>query len=143
MKKEKRNETTNTYLSGQNLVNEQKIVIGGENEETPEPDFDSGDTAVVTRQGRGKKKREVALVFDRYYEKAPRTALLLAARVLFCCALSVCSMMFVLNNFDMPIDLAAAGWACFGFTAAFSVLFLFVRKLVAIPIMAFMGVRIS
>lgn len=136
MKKEKRNETTNTYISGQNLVNEQKIVIGGENEETSELDFDSGDTAVVTRQGRGKKKREVALVFDRYYEKAPRTALLLAARVLFCCALSVCSMMFVLNNFDMPIDLAAAGWACFGFTAAFSVLFLFVRKLVAIPIMA-------
>lgn len=136
MGKEKRNETTEINFLGQDLVNEQKIVIGGKTEDIPEPDFDSGDTAVVTRQGRGKKKREVALVFDRYYEKAPRTALLLAARVLFCCALSVCSMMFVLNNFNMPIDTAAAGWACFGFTAAFSVLFLFVKKRVAIPIMA-------
>lgn len=136
MGKEKRTETTETNFLGQDFVNEQKIVIGGKAEDIPEPDFDSGDTAVVTRQGRGKKKREVALVFDRYYEKAPRTALLLAARVLFCCALSVCSIMFVLNNFDMPLDLAAAGWTCFGFTAAFSVLFLFVKKRVAIPIMA-------
>lgn len=132
----KRNETTENNFLGQDLVNEQKIVIGGKSEDIPEPDFDSGDTAVVTRQGHGKKKREVALVFDRYYEKAPRTALLLAARVLFCCALSVCSIMFVFTNFDMPINLTAVGWACFGFTAAFSVLFLFVKKRVAIPIMA-------
>lgn len=133
----KRNETTETNFLGQDLVNEQKIVIGGKaDDDISEPDFDSGDTAVVTRQGHGKKKREVALVFDRYYEKAPRTALLLAARVLFCCALSVCSMMFVLSNFDMPLNLAAAGWSCFGFTAAFSVLFLFVKKRVAIPVMA-------
>lgn len=132
----KRNEINETTVFGQGLVNEQKIVIGGKSEDISDPDFDSGDTAVVTRQGRGKKKREVALVFDRYYEKSPRTLLLLAARVLFCCALSVCSMMFVLTNFDMPIDLAAAGWACFAFTAAFSVLFLFVKKRLAIPIMA-------
>ncbi len=131
----KRNETIKDNIRGQDFVNEQKIVIGGKAEDIPEPDFDSGDTAVVTRQGRGNKKREVALVFDRYYEKAPRTLLLLAARVLFCCALSVFSMMFILSNFDMPIDLAAAAWASFGFTAAFSVLFLFVKKRIAIPIM--------
>jgi len=131
----KRNDTIKDNIREQDFVNEQKIVIGGKAEDIPEPDFDSGDTAVVTRQGRGNKKREVALVFDRYYEKAPRTLLLLAARVLFCCALSVFSMMFVLSNFDMPIDLAAAAWASFGFTAAFSVLFLFVKKRIAIPIM--------
>lgn len=140
MGKEKRtieaNDEIAENIAGQEFVGEQKIVIGGRADDIPEPDFDGADSAVVTRRGRGKKKREVALVFDRYYEKAPRTWLLLAARVLFCCALSVCSMMFVLNNFDMPLDLSAAAGACFGFTAAFSVLFLFVKKRIAIPIMA-------
>lgn len=129
---EQENENLNDLVSGQEFLTEQKIVIGGGTEDDPESlnEFDN----TLTEKARGKKKREVALVFDRYYEKTPRTFLLLAGKVLFCCALCVCSMMFVLTNFDMPIDLTAAAFICFGCTAAFSTLFLFVRKSIAIPV---------
>lgn len=83
-----------------------------------------------------KRKSEIVLVFDRYYEKPPNPMLLMLGRILLCCGITVCGMMFVLNNYDLPVDLLAAGAACFGFTAVFSALFMLVRKRIAIPVMA-------
>lgn len=117
--------------SGQYLVGEQKIVIGGA-EDDPET-LNEFDNAVADGGRRG-KRREIALVYDRYYEKAPKTFLLLAGKVLFCCALCLCSMMFLFENLDMPIDMTAAGIMCVGFTAAFSVTFMFVHKAIVVPV---------
>ncbi|MCM1164611.1 MAG: transglutaminase-like domain-containing protein [Lachnospiraceae bacterium] len=80
------------------------------------------------------KKRDVALVYDRYYEKAPKTLPMLIAKTLFIGALCACSMLFVLTNLDMPIDLARAGLICFFCAAGLSALFLFVRRSIAIPV---------
>lgn len=123
-------------LDGQEFLSEQKVVIGDgpENEEDIDTLNEFDDRVATVSSGRRRKKREVALVFDRYYEKAPKTFRMLAGKVLFCCALCVCSMMFLLVNLDMPLDLGAAAWACFGFTAAFSTTFLFVKKRIAIPV---------
>lgn len=84
-----------------------------------------------------KRKSEVVLVFDRYYEKPPNPMLLMLGRILLCCGITVCGMMFILNNYDLPVDFFAAGAACVGFTAVFSALFMLVRKRIAIPIMVF------
>ena len=127
-------ENLNDLTSGQEFVNGQKIVVGNADEDDPESLNEFDNAVAGTVKGRGRKKREVALVYDRYYEKTPRTFLILGAKVLFCCALCVCSMMFVLSNLDMPIDLRMAAMVCFGCTAAFSALFLFVRKSVVIPV---------
>ncbi len=136
---EQENENLNDLANGQEFTKGQKIVIGNTDEDDPESLNEFDNAVAGTVKGRGRKKREVALVYDRYYEKSPRTFLLLAAKVLFCCALCVCSMMFVLTNLDMPIDLRMAGMVCFGCTAAFSTLFLFVRKSVVIPVAVLVG----
>lgn len=127
-------ENLNDLTSGQEFANGQKIVVGNADEDDPESLNEFDNAVAGTVKGRGRKKREVALVYDRYYEKTPRTFLILGAKVLFCCALCVCSMMFVLSNLDMPIDMRMAAIVCFGCTAAFSALFLFVRKSVVIPV---------
>lgn len=136
---EQENENLNDLASGQEFANGQKIVVGNTDEDDPESLNEFDNAVAGTVKGHGRKKREVALVYDRYYEKSPRTFLLLGAKVLFCCALCVCSMMFVLTNLDMPIDMRMAGMVCFGCTAAFSALFLFVRKSVVIPVAVLVG----
>lgn len=124
------NENLNDITSG--LDGGQKIISGNAGED-PESLNEFDNAVAGTVKGHGKKKREVALVYDRYYEKTPGTLLILGAKVLFCCALCVCSMMFLLNNFDMPIDLRMAGIVCFCCTAVFSTLFIFARKSAVIP----------
>lgn len=136
---EQENENLNDLASGQEFANGQKTVVGNTDEDDPESLNEFDNAVAGTVKGHGRKKREVALIYDRYYEKSPRTFLLLGAKVLFCCALCVCSMMFVLTNLDMPIDMRMAGMVCFGCTAAFSALFLFVRKSVVIPVAVLVG----
>ncbi len=136
---EQENENLNDLASGQEFANGQKTVVGIADEDDPESLNEFDNAVAGTVKGHGRKKREVALVYDRYYEKSPRTFLLLGAKVLFCCALCVCSMMFVLTNLDMPIDTRMAGMVCFGCTAVFSALFLFVRKSVVIPVAVLAG----
>lgn len=126
---EQENENLNDLTSGNE--SSQKIISGSADDPESLNEFDNAVAGTV--KGHGKKKRDVALVYDRYYEKTPATFLILGAKVLFCCALCVCSMMFVLNNFDMPIDLFMAGMVCFCCTAVFSTLFIFVRKSAVIP----------
>lgn len=126
---EQENENLNDLTSGNESG--QTIVSGSADDPESLNEFDNAVAGTV--KGHGKKKRDVALVYDRYYEKTPATFLILGAKVLFCCALCVCSMMFVLNNFDMPIDLFMTGMVCFCCTAVFSTLFIFARKSAVIP----------
>lgn len=91
---------------------------------------------MIGKKTKDNKKSEVVLVFDRYYEKPPNSMLLMLGRILLCCGISVCGMMFVLGNYELPADMFAAGAACFVFTAVFSALFMLVKKRIAIPVMA-------
>lgn len=127
-------ENLNDFSGEQEFAGGQKIVVGTADDDDPESLNEFDNAVAGTVKGHGRKKREVALVYDRYYEKTPRTFLILGAKVLFCCALCVCSMMFVLYNLDMPIDLTMAAMVCFCCTAAFSTLLLFVRKSVVLPV---------
>ncbi len=83
---EQENENLNDLANGQEFTKGQKIVIGNTDEDDPESLNEFDNAVAGTVKGRGRKKREVALVYDRYYEKSPRTFLLLAAKVLFCFA---------------------------------------------------------
>lgn len=75
------------------------------------------------------------LVFDRYYGRKPVTAILIAERILFCIALSVFSMLFIITEYGFnvsPVYIGAVSGIC---AALFSVIFIFVRRSIAIPIL--------
>lgn len=75
----------------------------------------------------------MVLVYDRYYAKKPNPVLLAAKRVGLCCAICVCAMMFVLSEYALYVNLAVCGVLSAVFGAAFSLLFIFVKKRIAIP----------
>ncbi|MDE7362550.1 MAG: transglutaminase-like domain-containing protein [Oscillospiraceae bacterium] len=126
------NDNENLLLGGQEFVSSQKIIIGAEDDPETLNEFDNTVAEKI-----GGKRREVALVFDRYYEKAPSAGLLLIAKIVFCCALCVCSMMFITENLALPLSPMFTAVCCAGCTAAFSIAFVFVKKGIALPVMMF------
>ncbi len=73
------------------------------------------------------------LVFDRYYSRKPVSAVLAAERVLFCVCVAVFSMLYVFSQYDMSVSLGyIAAVSAIG-TALFSVLFIFVKRRIAVP----------
>lgn len=86
-----------------------------------------------------KKTSDTVLVYDRYYNKKPNTALLTLKRILLCCGITVCAMLFLLTEYDLPVDLWAAAGLCLAFSAFFSLVFVFVKKRFAIPVILFVA----
>lgn len=76
---------------------------------------------------------DVVLVYDRYYTNKPNLAALVAKRVLLCCAVTVCAMMFVISQYTLPVNGIVCAILSAVFAAAFSLLFIFVKKRFAIP----------
>ena len=80
-----------------------------------------------------KKNSDVVLVYDRYYASKPNPILLTVKRILLCCAIVVCAMMFVLKQYALPVN----GILCAGvsalFAVEFSLLFIFAKKRFVIP----------
>ncbi|MCH5205844.1 MAG: transglutaminase domain-containing protein [Oscillospiraceae bacterium] len=90
-----------------------------------------------------KKISDVVLVYDRYYSKKPKAAELTAQRVLLCCGIAVCATMFLLSEYQFPVNYLLAAAFCVAFSAVFSLIFIFVRKRFAIPaILGFAAVLI-
>lgn len=82
---------------------------------------------------KNKRISDVVLVYDRYYSKKPNMTVLIAERVGLCCAICLCAMMFVLTEYDFPVSKLLCGVLVTLFGAAFSLLFVFVKKRFAIP----------
>ncbi len=80
-----------------------------------------------------KKISDVVLIYDQYYDKKPKTALLLLERVALCCGICLCAMMFLLAEYKLPVSRWAAAGQSLLFSAGFSLLFVFVKKRFAIP----------
>lgn len=80
-----------------------------------------------------KKLSDVVLVYDRYYSKKPNPIALTAKRVAMCCAVCVCAIIFVLSEYELKVNLWLCGVLAAVFGAVFSVLFVFVKKRIAIP----------
>ncbi len=88
-----------------------------------------------------KKFSDVVLVYDQYYAKKPRPGLLILERVALCCGLCLCAMMFVLAEYGFQISPVSVGVMSVLFSAGFSLLFVFVKKRLAIPaVLAVMGI---
>ncbi len=80
-----------------------------------------------------KKISDVVLIYDQYYDKKPKAALLLLERVALCCGVCLCAMMFLLAEYRLPVSRWSAAWLSLLFSAGFSLLFVFVKKRFAIP----------
>ncbi len=93
--------------------------------------------------GNVKQFSDSVLVFDRYYSSKPRTILLILKRILLCCGIVLCSMMFLLAEYRLPVSSTAVVIQSIAFSAGFSVLFVFVKKRFAIPAVVGLGLVIT
>lgn len=82
------------------------------------------------------------LVYDRYYTSKPNTVLLTLKKIFICWALSVCAMMYILTEYGFDVKTSLFGFELpfaplitTAFSVGFSLLFVFVRKRIAIPVM--------
>lgn len=81
-----------------------------------------------------KKLSDVVLVYDRYYANKPNPVLLAIKRIILCCAVTVCAMMFVLTQYSLPgVNMVICAVVSALFAAEFSLLFIFVKKRFLIP----------
>ena len=86
---------------------------------------------------KSKKQSSVVLVYDRYYIKKPSSALQAVKKALYCTALTVCAMLFLTVEYDMPANLLAVAGTASLFTVFFCTVFSFVKKRFAIPAFVF------
>lgn len=82
---------------------------------------------------KNKSISDVVLVYDRYYANKPNSVTLSLKRVGLCSAVTLCAMMYVLMMYAMPVNGVLCAALSVVFAAAFSVLFIFVKKRFAIP----------
>lgn len=90
-----------------------------------------------------KKFSDSVLVYDRYYSSKPRAVLLILERILLCCGIVLCSMMFLLDEYRLPVSTVGVVIQSLAFSAGFSVLFVFVKKRFAIPAVVGLGLVIT
>lgn len=86
-----------------------------------------------------KQISDTVLVYDQYYSSKPRAVLLVLGRILLCCSIVLCSMMFLLAEYDLPLSAASVAVQSLAFSAGFSLLFVFVKKRFAIPAVVGLG----
>ncbi len=88
------------------------------------------------------KKSDFILVFDRYFSKKPdafRSALI---RAVYCFLETFCMLFCLLGIYKIPANPLIVLFWCTLFTAGFCVLFSFVKKRIAVPCMAGLGIMI-
>ena len=73
------------------------------------------------------------LVFDRYYGRKPVPILLAVGRVLFCALFAASAMLYIFSQYELDVPLLNVGLYAGISAAAFSALFLFVRRRYAVP----------
>ncbi len=74
------------------------------------------------------------LVYDRYYCSKPHTPLLVIKKILLALTFCVCSMLFILTEYEFPVNLAGIAAVCAAACGVFSLLFIFVKKRIAVPV---------
>ncbi len=82
-----------------------------------------------------KQTSDGVLIYDRYYRKKPHPFLLALEKILLCCALCFCSVMYLMSEYELFPDRVYAACAAAGFGALFSLVFVFVKKRYALPVM--------
>lgn len=87
-----------------------------------------------------KKKSDFILVFDRYFSKQPDVAASIIKRTVYGCAECVCMMFCLLVIYNIPVNPFLTALCCVAATAFFCVLFGFVRKRLAVPVILTIGV---
>lgn len=80
-----------------------------------------------------------AFVFDRFYRSEKGAVAVLLGRFLIAAAISFLAMGYVFSQYDMPVKSVALSLGAVGFTAAFSVVFAFVKRRIAIPVIVVVG----
>lgn len=86
-----------------------------------------------------KKQSGIVLVYDRYYGKKPSALVQTLKKTLYCTALCVCASLFLIVEYEMPVNLWAAAGICALFSVFFCTVFSLVKKKIAIPIFVFFG----
>ena len=84
-----------------------------------------------------KKQSGTVLVYDRYYSKKPSAILQTLKKSLFCTALCVCAALFLIVEYNMPVNLWASSGICALFGVFFCTVFSLVKKKIAIPTFVF------
>ena len=79
------------------------------------------------------KFADVVLVFDSYYRDKPNAVALILKRILLCCGINLCALMYIFQIYQLSVNRLLAGIICVLASILFSVLFVFVKKLIAIP----------
>lgn len=85
------------------------------------------------------KRSDFILVFDRYFSKKPNAFISALIRALYCLAEALCMIFCLLGIYDIPANPFIVIFLCIFFTAGFCALFSFVKKRIAIPCMAGLG----
>lgn len=82
---------------------------------------------------RKQKFADVVLVFDSYYRDKPNAVVLILKRILLCCGINLCALMYIFQIYQLSVNRLLAGIICVLASILFSVLFVFVKKLIAVP----------
>lgn len=80
-----------------------------------------------------RKFADVVLVFDSYYRDKPNAVALILKRILLCCGVNLCALMYIIRIYQLSVNGLLAGTICVLASILFSILFVFVKKLIAIP----------
>lgn len=82
----------------------------------------------------GKRKfADVVLVFDSYYHDKPNALVLILKRILLCCGINLCALMYIIQIYQLSVNRFFVGTICILASILFSALFVFVKKIIAIP----------
>lgn len=76
---------------------------------------------------------DVVLVFDSYFSDKPNAVMLILKRILLCCGVNLCAMMYIIQIYQLTVNKVVAGVCCVMASILFSLLFVLVKKRFAVP----------
>lgn len=93
----------------------------------------------IDNSGEQNFRHTTAFVFDRFYRSENGVVPVLLGRFLIAAVISFLAVGYVFSQYDLPADAVALSMVAVLFTAMFSLLFVFVKRRFAIPIIAFVA----
>lgn len=90
----------------------------------------------IDNSGELKYRQTTAFVFDRFYRSDISPVWVLLGRFLIAAAIAFMAVGYVFSQYDVPVNSVALSFGAVGFTAAFSLVFAFVKRRVAVPVIA-------